>query len=129
MDSWNVLLVDDESMVLNVHGQMVNRMGHVATMFDCPVEALSYMQDKGDEIDLVITDYRMPTLSGLEFIRELRRMNAHVPVLMLTAYSSDIGLQEAASYGVEVIDKPVRLAVLSAYIEEMRERFAARSLM
>lgn len=122
MKNWNVLLVDDEPMVLRVHGQMISKLGHVARMYSCPERALEYVSSKGDQIDLVITDYRMPGISGLDFIRQLRSRCATVPVLMLTGYASEIDLQRVADYGVEVLEKPVGMDILIAYLEALQER-------
>lgn len=120
--SWNILLVDDEPTVLRVQGQMIMHLGHVATMFSCPHDALQYMHDYGDRVDLIITDFRMPKLNGFEFIKQLRADNVDVPVLMVLACRSDVDVDELAGLGVKVIEKPAKVSVLSACIKDFHER-------
>lgn len=124
-ESWNVLLLDDESMVLQVHGQMVSRLGHVATMFNCPFHALEYVQERRDQFDLIISDYRMPELNGLEFISRIREGGCEVPVLLLTGYASELDLKKAASHNVVVIEKPVRMRELAGCMDALRARLQA----
>ena len=58
-------------------------------------------------IDLVITDYRMPDMSGLEFVAALREVLPSVPVIVITAYASIDNYFQSLNLGVfEYINKP-----------------------
>ena len=99
-----ILLVDDEPAILTVLELLLNKFGYVVTLTSNAASALFLIRE-GVNVDLVITDYRMPGMNGIEFIRELRRILPSVPVLMLTG---DINVEIEPSLGVfERIHKPV----------------------
>ncbi len=80
-----VMLVDDNSLVLTVHELMLQDFGHKVISKGDAQSALSLIR-AGEDIDLVITDYRMPLMNGIEFIKSLRQILPRVPVIMLTGY-------------------------------------------
>jgi CheY-like chemotaxis protein len=99
-----ILLVDDEPAILTVLELLLNKFGHIVIPKSNAESALFLIQE-GLNVDLVITDYRMPGMNGVEFIRVLRRILPSVPVLMLTG---DITVEIEPSLGVfERINKPV----------------------
>ena len=73
--------------------------------------------------DLLITDLRMPGLDGLTVIREARRLKADIPVIILTAYSSEASAIEAINIGVQgYLTKPFRVPrVLAAAAKALGE--------
>ncbi|MDP3654689.1 MAG: response regulator [Rhodoferax sp.] len=82
----HVLIVDDTEINLILFGALVKKLGNcVPHVFSDPRAGLGWAQENA--MDLVIVDYMMPELDGLEFIRILREMpaNAATPVLMITA--------------------------------------------
>jgi len=99
-----ILLVDDEPAILTVLELLLNKFGYIVTLKSNAESALFLIRE-GVNVDLVITDYRMPGMNGIEFIRELRRILPSVPVIMLTG---DITVEIEPSLGVfERINKPV----------------------
>lgn len=76
--------------------------------------------------DLVLTDMRMPRMSGLELVRALEATAPEVPVLVMTAYAHDDKLDEVRTRGaLEVLRKPVDLAHLTQLVGRLRpERIA-----
>ena len=82
----HVLIVDDTEINLILFGALVKKLDNcVPHVFSDPRAGLGWAQENA--MDLVIVDYMMPELDGLEFIRILREMpaNAATPVLMITA--------------------------------------------
>jgi excisionase family DNA binding protein len=70
--------------------------------------ALSRM--RGEAYDLLIADLRMPGMDGLTLIREAKRINADLPVIIITGYSSESSAIEAVNLGVEgYLTKPFRV--------------------
>ncbi len=59
-----------------------------------------------EDIDLVVSDVRMPRRSGLEALTVLRITGIHVPFLLITAFACDEVRAAAAELGAEVLDKP-----------------------
>lgn len=82
----HVLIVDDTEINLILFGALVKKLDNcIGHTFADPYQGLAWAKD--NEVDLVIVDYMMPQLDGLEFIRQLREMPGRdaVPVLMITA--------------------------------------------
>ncbi len=102
-----VLLVDDEPENRRSYQEILNDLGYEVIAEADGESALSVIRE-GGLIDLVITDYRMPGMSGLEFITQLRRQLPSVPVIMITAFGDIETYLQSFSLGVfEYVNKPV----------------------
>jgi len=102
-----ILLVDDDDAHLKHMSEVLRMSGFgVASFHDAPSALLSIRSAVG--IDLVITDFRMPGMNGLEFVEALRRLLPDVPVIMLTAQGDIDSYFKALKLGIfEYISKPV----------------------
>ena len=101
-----VLVVDDEPGNRRLYSEILRDLGH--NVIDEPdgASAMVVVRD-GTKLDLVITDYRMPDMSGLELVTALRQVHPSVPVIMITAYASIENYFQSLSLGVfEYINKP-----------------------
>jgi DNA-binding NtrC family response regulator len=112
-----ILLVDDEIEILKSLGEILTRFGYQVIAKQAAQEALSSVKD-GVHIDLVITDYRMPGMDGLEFLNALRQMDPSVPVIMLTAYGAVESYLKSLSLGVfEYVNKPIKAKDLGRIVQ------------
>jgi len=116
-----MLLIDDddefrESLSLNLADE-----GFVVTTFADGPSALEFVSS-GESADVILLDWRMPGMNGLEVLRELRQHGVVTPVIFLTVLSDDI-YEEAALAGgaVDFIDKSRRLSILMRRIELIAE--------
>jgi two-component system, OmpR family, response regulator ChvI len=116
-----VLLIDDddefrESLSLNLMDE-----GFAVTTFANGPSVLQYFA-AGESADVILLDWRMPGMNGLEVLRELRQRAVATPVIFLTVLSDDI-YEEAALAGgaVDFIDKSRRLSILVRRIELIAE--------
>jgi DNA-binding NtrC family response regulator len=102
-----ILLVDDEPDILTAVGEILAALGHKVIPQPDAESALSVIR-QGTTVDLVITDLRMPGMSGIEFVTMLRKALPSVPVIMFTAYGDVETYLKSLSLGVfEYINKPV----------------------
>lgn len=102
-----ILLVDDEPENRRSYEEILNDLGYEVIAEADGESALSVIHE-GGLIDLVITDYRMPGMNGLEFITQLRRHLPSVPVIMITAFGDIETYLQSFSLGVfEYVNKPV----------------------
>jgi DNA-binding NtrC family response regulator len=112
-----ILLVDDELEILKSIGEILTRFGYQVIAKQAAQEALASLKD-GANIDLVITDYRMPGMDGLEFLNALRQMDPSVPVIMLTAYGAVESYLKSLSLGVfEYVNKPIKAKDLGRIVQ------------
>jgi len=83
-ESRTVLVVDDTPVLVTIVTAMLDSCGYRAFTAGDGREALAVFEDHADEIDLVVTDMRMPQLDGLGLVRELRGRGHETPVVVMT---------------------------------------------
>lgn len=85
--SLRILLVEDQSYVLDMMHKMLTRSGHKVTCAGDGTEALFYLRRQGHEIDLVITDQNMPKMTGIEMIEQIHIERPNLDFLVISGYS------------------------------------------
>jgi DNA-binding response OmpR family regulator len=73
---------------------------------------------EGGNLALLISDVRMPELSGLDALKSLRDAKLQVPIILITAFSDLWTQAEAARYGARLLDKPLELRVLRKAVRD-----------
>lgn len=116
-----VLVVDDEETIRSLLSKTLALADYEVDVATDGRMALDRMRII--PYDLLITDLRMPGVDGLNVIREARRLNAHIPVLIVTGYSSEASAIEAINLGVQgYLTKPFRVPrVLAAAAKALGE--------
>jgi signal transduction histidine kinase len=120
----SVLLVDDDPLVLASTAGMLEELGHGVVEAEGPAPALDRVRS-GLPVDLVVTDYGMPGMSGTDLTRELRRLRPGLPVILATGYGD---MPAEPPRGVTSLRKPFGQAVLGAAIEDSIARVAGKAL-
>ena len=101
-----ILCVDDEPAIGLILADTLERAGHVAISAHTVPEALQALQ--AGTVDLIISDYRMPGLTGLEFLQLLRQEGYDVPLIMLTGYATiEHAVASIKAGAIDYITKPV----------------------
>ena len=105
-----ILVVDDDPHVREIVAEILSDFGHSVVAAGGGIEALQ-MLDETPGIQLVITDVRMPDISGLDLATRARRERDHLKVILISGYflAQDIGLR--------VLRKPFRMTELQAAVE------------
>ena len=125
-----ILCVDDEPNVLDVLSRMFDRLAIVLTAKSGP-EALEILRSR--PVDLLITDQKMPDMTGIELVREARKEGLGVTTILLTAYTNPNDLISAINEGqvFRYVTKPwdlndltmtVRNALAVAQLRKEKER-------
>jgi DNA-binding NtrC family response regulator len=115
-----ILYVDDEPAIGLILEDTLERAGHATVGAHSVPEALQALA-KGN-VDLIISDYRMPGLTGLEFLELLHQEGYDVPLIMLTGYASIEHAVAAIKAGaVDYITKPVRPEQLELSVAQALE--------
>jgi PAS domain S-box-containing protein len=109
-----VLLADDQDMVRTLGRDILARFGYRVLLAADGQEALDVYRQRASEIDLVILDYAMPRLSGLDCLRQLRELKPNLPVLFSSGYYSEQALQALEKEeAVSFVAKPYRATELA----------------
>ena len=104
----NVLLVEDDQNVSNTVRNMLMEMG-VSNVYDAEdgKGALELLREAPEDISLVICDWNMPNVTGIEVLDAIRETNPELPFLMITARADRDSVLEAKKYNVSAyICKP-----------------------
>ena len=113
-----ILLVDDEEMLLQVGGDILDSLGYEVFAMASSQEALDLFLNRPDDFDLVMTDMTMPGLSGKDLASKILTIRPDIPIVLCTGFSNFINEQEAESLGVRAfIHKPYTVATLAKAIE------------
>ena len=114
-----MLLVEDEPSVAKVMGRGLDRMGFSTQLFSSPLAALEAVTAAPASCDVVITDFTMPGMNGVELAKRLLAVRPDLPVIL---YSGDISrvVESAHAAGIrEVLEKPATLAELAAAVQRV----------
>ncbi len=128
MSAFKILVCDDEAHILHVVATKLKNNGYdVITAADGEE---GYEQAQQQKPDLVITDYQMPFLSGLELCAKLRghAATANIPVIMLTARGFSMGEEDLKNTNVQrVLPKPFSPREVLKSVEELLKTTPAAS--
>ncbi|MGE5647188.1 MAG: response regulator [Acidobacteriota bacterium] len=85
-----ILVVEDEASLRRLANDMLTREGYSVIEAASGAEALDVWQERGDSIDLVLTDVIMPQMSGPELVEKLKAVSPGVKILYMSGYTDDI---------------------------------------
>ena len=115
-----ILYVDDEPSIGLILEDTLERAGHQSIGARNVPEAMEVLARGG--VDLIISDYRMPGLTGLEFLSILQRDGYDIPLIMLTGYASiEHAVASIKAGAVDYITKPVRPQQLELAVDQALE--------
>jgi two-component system response regulator RpfG len=118
-----VLIVDDESTGRSILTKIIQQVEDDVSVaaFDNPLEALKWLDD--NHPDLIITDYRMPDMNGVELIRQIQKIpgSQDIPIMMITVVSEKSVRYDALEAGAT--------AFLTRPIDQIECRTSCRNLL
>ncbi len=116
-----ILVVDDERSMREMLGILLRRDGHDLTIVESGTEAIELLRRQ--PFDLVVSDVKMPDVSGVEVIRTAREVNPGIIAILITAYGSRELIAEVGELGVDdYVEKPFNVEVLKFRIRKELER-------
>jgi len=121
VDAAKILVVDDEPSILRLLEEALTQWGYQVKCAASGDEALAAL--RGDLFDAVLTDVRMPEMSGLDLLREIKRHDDSIEVVMMTGYPTIASAVEALKEGAyDYLSKPLILDELRHLMARMTER-------
>jgi CheY-like chemotaxis protein len=118
-----ILLVDDEEALV---WSVTNRLAKLRPDYQVVpmTEGRAALRElEGGHFDLLVTDIRMPTMTGLELIISARRVHRTLPVIVMTAYpTADLRMDAALRGSIEYLEKPFEMGRFVGLVDEALER-------
>lgn len=100
-----ILVVDDEKNYLVVLDALLSEEGYEVTTADSGVKALEILKES--DLDLVLTDLKMPLMDGIELLENIKKINPDLPVIMMTAYGTiDTAIEAMKKGAYDYVTKP-----------------------
>ena len=118
----SVLIVDDDPDILTIFKRSLESAGYSTYGFVNPSAALEHYKQNPQSYQIMMSDVRMPGMSGLELAQEVRKVSKDVKIVLMSSF--EIGMPEFSkvlpSIKVDaLLDKPVRLEKLNAVLETL----------
>lgn len=121
-----IILVDDDDSIRSGLSYSFGKKKVPLVTFATAEHALDYLGNH--EADLIITDFSLPGLNGLQFIRELNSLKPDIGKILITAYASLDMAVEAIKLGVhDFIQKPLKTETIESAIEAVMTRLQKES--
>jgi two-component system cell cycle sensor histidine kinase/response regulator CckA len=115
-----ILLVDDEGMITDVGGQLLEKLGYRALTAKSGREAITLYENNRADIDLVILDMIMPGMSGGETYDRLKEINSDIKVLLSSGYSINGQAEKILDRGCNAfIQKPFNIKELAKKVRQV----------
>jgi signal transduction histidine kinase/CheY-like chemotaxis protein/HAMP domain-containing protein len=119
----SILFVDDEKAMVDAIRPMIERLGYEVTARTSSIEALEAFSANPDRFDLVITDFTMPNLNGMELAKKLYKLRSDIPVILCTGYSELINEEKAKGNGIlAFVMKPVVLGEIANAVRKVLDQ-------
>lgn len=116
-ESIKILVVDDDSSIRNMLSIVLKKNGYNVVCSETSEAALKKL--KNETFDMIITDIKMPGISGIDLLKKIKTIHPEIPVIMITAFASANDAVEAMKLGAEdYITKPFNLDELKLIIEK-----------
>jgi two-component system NtrC family response regulator len=117
-----ILIVDDEKNYLVVLEALLSPEGYEIVTSEKAQEALRMIQEA--DVDLVLTDMKMPGMTGMELLEEAKKIKPEVPVIMMTAYGTiEMAVEAMKKHAYDYITKPFQNEELKLTIRKALDNY------
>ena len=115
----SILLIDDEADILTIFKKFLEMSGYSTYGFVNPTAAVEHFKRNPKSYQIIITDVRMPRMSGFQVIREVREINPDVKIIMTSSFEININEMKTVLPSVKIdglIEKPIKLEKLNEIV-------------
>jgi len=114
-----IIIVEDDIPSVKYYKTILENSGAILKIFENGKDFTDFLNNSEESIDIVLVDFLVPIINGIDCIRMMRKTNRNTPVLMITAYYSESTRNEALIAGCnEYILKPVYPEKLLCLLEK-----------
>ena len=106
-----IIVVDDKEFFLEIYKDGLINSGYNVIAFNNSIQALEILRNNKYKFDLIITDQSMPQMTGIQLIKEVRKFNNKIPIILCTGFSENLTNGNGSHHGAtELLMKPVSFA-------------------
>jgi len=117
MGSEHILVVDDEISLAKLIKKKLSKLGYSVTSFTKASEALEEFTKDPEKFDLIITDLKMPELTGDELAEKIGEISPGKPIIIITGYIEETTKKERIKNGIKgIVSKPISFSELNTLI-------------
>lgn len=111
MSRQKIMIIDDEIDITNVFKEILTNAGYDVECFNDPLKALAECNINHNKYILIISDVRMPKMSGIELVKNISEIDDKIKVILMTAF--DVTGEELKEVKIEkFLNKPIYLKKL-----------------
>ena len=126
MDPLRIIVVDDEPTQRELIGGFLRKQGHEVFLAGNGLEALAHIRER--QVDLVLSDCRMPGMSGPELVLAIKAVNPEIPLILMTAYGTvETAVQAMKDGAADYLAKPLDLEELLVRLARVAEQTRLKS--
>ena len=124
----HVVYIDDYEAMVYLVTRMLRKRGYRVTAFERAEQALAFIQAQLHDVDLLVTDYNMPGLSGLDVVRQVKQWRPDLPMVITSGHVAPGMQADALAEGVvQVLNKQDSVDDLAQCLAELLERLPQRA--
>jgi len=113
-----IVVVDDEAVLAKLLHQFLEGLGYEVKSFSNSLEATSFLSKSISWPDLILTDFNMPGIDGCNLVKTIKSARPSIPCICFSGDISQTLQETAASLGVQLVSKPVRLMEVQRLVSE-----------
>ena len=126
MESLRIVVVDDEPAQRELIAGFLTKQGHEVFAAESGAEALAHARDR--QVDLVLSDCRMPGMSGPDLLQRIKAVNPEIPFILMTAYGTvETAVQAMKDGAADYLTKPLDLEELLVRVDRVTEQAHLKS--
>ena len=115
-----VLFVDDDPALVTMGERMLEKLGYTVKVSTQSPEAFEAFHKDPDQFDIVICDYIMPDMTGLELAKKIKKIRADIPIIICTGFSESIYKSNFKALGIDgFFMKPIVINQLARLVRKL----------
>jgi len=115
-----ILFIDDEEILLEIGGQILEQLGYEVVTKRSSVQALELFRAEPDRFDVVVTDMTMPHMTGDKLARQLMKIRPQIPIILCTGHSGLASEEKAEEIGIKAfVMKPLVMRSLAETVRKV----------
>ncbi len=122
-----IAVIDDDREMRSLLEDFFSSQGFMVRVFSQASEALTYFRKGVVDVDVMISDIKMPLLDGLEFTAEMQKIAPETPIILITAFGSiETAIESIRKGAFHYVIKPFKLAEIAVHVDRALEHVQLR---